>query len=299
MSRFQRTMTTKYNGKCNFCSATTHAGVDMAALSMGKWITLCGTCATSTVAQVRGLVRNLVAVASAANLTDVETAAIAAVIPANLADAMADGAPEAVAYDAIVKLEAVFALIKSMRQDPRIAALDAVAANSAATPKDRDFAGSLANWMRTKGELTPNQAPHADRLIAKYDPATVAVEVPSVKVPEGRYALVDGGVVKFYKVGTNKYGNQYVLVQASDDFHNIRDPQTKAALLAAIAADVAGAAGRYGQEIGKCGYCMHSLTRGYSKNLGYGPDCADRHGLPFDHAAYAASAKVADDEDAA
>jgi hypothetical protein len=33
--------------------------------------------------------------------------------------------------------------------------------------------------------------------------------------------------------------------------------------------------------------------------MGYGPDCADRHGLPFDHAAYAASAKVADDEDAA
>ena len=48
----------------------------------------------------------------------------------------------------------------------------------------------------------------------------------------------------------------------------------------------------YGQEIGACGFCMKSLTKKYSRGLGYGPDCADHHGLPFDYAAYAASETV-------
>ena len=39
----------------------------------------------------------------------------------------------------------------------------------------------------------------------------------------------------------------------------------------------------------RCGFCGTELTRLYSRDMGYGPTCADKHGLPFDHTAYAAS----------
>ena len=63
-----------------------------------------------------------------------------------------------------------------------------------------------------------------------------------------------------------------------------------------IALDAEAAALLYGQTIGRCSICNHRLTRKYSRMVtGYGPDCADNNGLPFDHAAYAASDSVADE----
>ena len=53
------------------------------------------------------------------------------------------------------------------------------------------------------------------------------------------------------------------------------------------------AATLYGQHMHICGFCGRDLTRKYSRNLGYGPECADNLGLPFDHAAYRASELVA------
>jgi Family of unknown function (DUF6011) len=48
----------------------------------------------------------------------------------------------------------------------------------------------------------------------------------------------------------------------------------------------------FGQTIGQCGFCTKPLTRKYSRGQGYGPTCADNHGLPFDYTAYAASPLV-------
>ena len=85
-------------------------------------------------------------------------------------------------------------------------------------------------------------------------------------------------------------------VQASDDFHPVRNRESRAAILAAIAIDPIAAAILYGQELGECGFCCKALTRSYSAGIGYGPTCAKKHDLPFDHAAYAASAKVTEAE---
>ena len=63
---------------------------------------------------------------------------------------------------------------------------------------------------------------------------------------------------------------------------------------AAVAVDPAAAAIRYGQHVGSCGFCGTELTRRYSRDMGYGPSCATKHGLPFDHKAYAASQIIAE-----
>ena len=60
-----------------------------------------------------------------------------------------------------------------------------------------------------------------------------------------------------------------------------------AAAVEAVGPDAAAIA--YGQHVGSCGFCGTELTRKYSRDMGYGPTCADNHGLPFDHKAYAAS----------
>lgn len=129
----------------------------------------------------------------------------------------------------------------------------------------------------------------------------VAFEAVTAVVPAGRYAIREGGVIKFYavdhgKVGTKWEGRIFVSVQASNDFYPVRDRAAREAVLTAIALDPTAATILYGQALGQCGFCFKALTRRYSADLGYGPTCADKHGLHFDHAAYAASAKVNDAE---
>lgn len=73
--------------------------------------------------------------------------------------------------------------------------------------------------------------------------------------------------------------------------------------LKAFADDPAGVAGRYGRRTGFCCFCHKALTRGrgtgprcralYSVDVGYGPDCAKRYGLPFGMAAAAAAGSEA------
>lgn len=109
-------------------------------------------------------------------------------------------------------------------------------------------------------------------------------------VPEGRYALVaDDGVVKFYAVDRPTEGRWagYVFVNAlgSEERYPIRDRNAKAAILAAIAADVDEARIRYGIELGRCGCCGRALTDEVSRAAAVGPDCAARYGI--DRSVYA------------
>jgi hypothetical protein len=102
-------------------------------------------------------------------------------------------------------------------------------------------------------------------------------------VPNGRYALLEDGVVKFYKVNHGKEGGKwagYVFVDAmaSDDLHAIRNRARREAILRAIGADVKGAMALYGVEIGKCGHCGRKLTSEWRKH-GIGPVCAEKMGF--------------------
>jgi hypothetical protein len=102
-------------------------------------------------------------------------------------------------------------------------------------------------------------------------------------IPAGRYAVEnDDEILRFYRVDKPAEGRwsgwTFLNVQASDEWHPIRDKTTKAAILAKIAADPHAAAVRYGREIGECSMCGRTLTDPESIRRGIGPICANKHG---------------------
>ena len=95
-------------------------------------------------------------------------------------------------------------------------------------------------------------------------------------VAAGRYAIVEDGVTKFYRVTEGKgrwAGRTFVEAQASDDHWAIRNPAKRAEILKAIAANPEEAATRYGVELGSCHRCGRTLTDETSRALGIGPEC--------------------------
>lgn len=102
-------------------------------------------------------------------------------------------------------------------------------------------------------------------------------QLPDVK--EGRYAVENDGVLKFYRVdrpADGKWaGRTFVSVQASDDFHPIKAWDSKVQILNLIAADPKEAMLRYGKELGKCGHCGRTLTNEESRQYGIGPICRE------------------------
>lgn len=89
------------------------------------------------------------------------------------------------------------------------------------------------------------------------------------------YALGSDEDTKFYRIKTGrKPGFYFVDVQASDEFHPIRNAGTKAEIVKAIIdAGAENCMGRYGQLIGACGRCNTTLTDPESRAYGIGPDC--------------------------
>ncbi len=94
---------------------------------------------------------------------------------------------------------------------------------------------------------------------------------------DGRYAVDHEGVLKFYRVKNGrKPGYVFLDVQASDDWHSIRNPRRITEILTLIAADELSAARRYGMELGKCSRCGRTLTDETSRAYGIGPDCRSK-----------------------
>ena len=94
-------------------------------------------------------------------------------------------------------------------------------------------------------------------------------------IPEGRYAVdFDGDDnVKFFQLK-----GEDVYAQASDELHLLEGDVYISEVLAAIRADVKGAAVLYGEKLERCGICGRSLTHPESRTRGIGPDCAERMG---------------------
>ena len=114
-------------------------------------------------------------------------------------------------------------------------------------------------------------------------PQTDAWKRPNC-VPDGNYALVQDGVVKFYEVNTpteGKYaGICFVSVHASDDRYNVKG-HARHAILDALVKDPAAAARLYGQKSLSCGHCGKELSKAQSRASGYGPTCARKHGYTY------------------
>ena len=120
-------------------------------------------------------------------------------------------------------------------------------------------------------------------------------------IPDGHYAVdaVAGtNDLTFVRFATNKgvydpskKGQRYVrhIVGGHGEMENVTIAWIEKVAAAVTAAGSDASAILYGQRIGACGFCNTELTRKYSQTMGYGPTCANKHSLPFDHAAYAAS----------
>lgn len=142
-----------------------------------------------------------------------------------------------------------------------------------------DQAQTYTMGMDENGRWTPEKvSAWIERLIAKRDAlrAEVAKKTAPVQVENGRYAVTEDGELKFFKVTNGRRpGFVFLDIQASDDWHSIRNVTRIRSILALIAEDPKAAMARYGQEIGECGRCGRTLTSEYRK-LGIGPVCIDK-----------------------
>lgn len=158
-----------------------------------------------------------------------------------------------------------------------------------ATKKQLDFIGKLRSERNlgdtAVGILTKQEASMAIQLLLDMPVPQVAANVTTSlalnEVPKGYYAIDMDDTVKFYRVDcptTGKWaGRTFVSVQASDDFHSIKAPAARAAILSAIAEQgIATSTARYGVLIGRCGVCNRTLTDETSRALGIGPVCRNR-----------------------
>jgi len=153
--------------------------------------------------------------------------------------------------------------------------------------RDRETDGlteTQRQWLES-ADFTTLTRGQARRVIdtLKELPARRSPTVAGANVPNGRYAVTEGdGVLRFYKVSSPTEGRwagyTFVEVQASEEYHPIKDRNRKASILSLIAADVQEAMLRYGRELGHCGHCGRTLTNEYSREVGIGPVCRGKMG---------------------
>jgi hypothetical protein len=139
----------------------------------------------------------------------------------------------------------------------------------------------IANGMIARFDSIADDMPYAkitqtiDYLKRQIASATVTTNPIHSIIPDvanGRYALKNDGVIKFYRVKHGKAsGKAYVNVIAGDSEFYVPNG---VAILTAIAQDAKAAMSLYGMEIGKCGHCNRTLTDEASRAAGIGPVCA-------------------------
>lgn len=119
-----------------------------------------------------------------------------------------------------------------------------------------------------------NAAP-APVVAAPVAPVAAPARLPFPVVAPGRYAVVDGGVLRFYNVTRKASGRTEVKRYKSDDLITIRMGEA-VAVLRKIEADPSEAAFTFAAETTRCFACGRRLTDPESIALGIGPDCASQ-----------------------
>jgi hypothetical protein len=145
-------------------------------------------------------------------------------------------------------------------------------------------ARTYTDGMTEHGKWTPGRDGNASawitRMIAKANELKTAAPkatTPAVQVADGRYAVEHNGVLKFFKVKNgNRAGFIFLDVQASDEWHAIRNLTYIREIVSLIAQDQDAAMIRYGHELGECGRCGRTLTDEASRAAGIGPVCASK-----------------------
>jgi len=132
-------------------------------------------------------------------------------------------------------------------------------------------------WNPARGE---NASVWIDRLKAKV--ATLKAQPKLVvrnddssfqDIPNGYYAVADGGDIHYFRISRFRDGGIKVQEQASDTLFPVRRGGRRTAILTNIQGGWREASELYGRTIGRCGRCNRTLTDAVSRARGIGPDC--------------------------
>lgn len=105
---------------------------------------------------------------------------------------------------------------------------------------------------------------------------------PVVDMPEpGYYAVVYGGVLRFYAVreGKGKWSGRRFLHRFRSDYEDRIPAAERTASVTAILSDPYAAQMRFARETVHCYRCGRRLTDETSRRIGVGPDCAEMLGI--------------------
>lgn len=91
----------------------------------------------------------------------------------------------------------------------------------------------------------------------------------------GKANVTDGGVY-----GRNVW---YGAIQLDDTFRAGKDSDSVLPVLRELEKDPLAVAAQHGIATGECCFCARELTTKESRSVGYGPVCADKHGLAWGH----------------
>lgn len=177
-----------------------------------------------------------------------------------------------------------------------------------------DFAASLLDQVKKRGDLTPKQLQAVYESIAREEDWAKQREQKATQTQIdmsdllNRFALALKAGIKRPKVNTGDllfslapaHGHNAgcVYVKGEKDDYGDRPylgkitPEGKffagrgveddvKQRIAEVGADVVGSAKAHGAQHGNCCFCSRDLTTDESVSNGYGPICADRYGLPW------------------
>ena len=286
LTRFSRAITTRYAGSCQFCQATTVPSTDFAAVNgNGKWIAVCATCAQSITAQVAGVVRSIEALAAGHEGLDGVLDTVDMTVLSTVLDGSAD---EATSFTMLINLTAARDLIgKAVTpRDQLVEALRLLVGDVKASPRNREFAMSLVNQYDDRGSLTDRQREAASSMVAR----AAAPAADRTPVAPGLYVVgPDGEWSSFWLVRTGRQsGNVYAmrLMQAPTAGRKLVWEYVKGGLSdvrrgRAATADEAAALGHASHHCCFCGIELTDDGEGKSVDVGYGPICARKNGLPW------------------
>lgn len=141
----------------------------------------------------------------------------------------------------------------------------------------RTYTDGMTEHGKWTAGRTGNASAWIDRMLSKERELSNRARTAPVQVADGRYAVEEDGVLRFFKVKNgNRPGFVFLDIQASDEWHSVRNVVRIRMVLALIAQDPKAAMIRYGQELGECGHCGRTLTDAASRAAGIGPICASK-----------------------
>lgn len=175
---------------------------------------------------------------------------------------------------------------------------------------DQSFASSLIDQFNRRGSLSDKQWPWVEKLIERATPKPVEEKkTVNLKPLQKLFETASEGLKK-PRVAFSCSAGEFMVSRAADNSRNPGhlyvkdlggtylgkvDPCGRLHMssyagmeyehvfeaLEGFASNPAERAAAYGKETGNCCFCMKRLTDTRSVEVGYGPICADRWGLPW------------------